>query len=106
MVSNIYVYGNSLGSMTNWDNTADNNHHDWIHLNTNSTTSRFSSIYVYNNFGKGDVGANANAGFFSYPAAVAAMSGVYFFNNLYVNTSTNHCWADGCRYYLSMDLVR
>ena len=80
--SNWYLYANTLGSMTNWDNTADNNHHDWIHLSTNSTTSRFSSIYVYNNSGIGDIGANANAGFFSFPGGPSTMSSVYFFNNL------------------------
>lgn len=95
VMAGLYIYNNTLGSMTQWDNTANYNHHDWIHLNTNSTATRFSNIYVYNNYAYGDIGANANAGFFSYPAATAAMSGVYFFNNVYVNTSSNHCWANG-----------
>lgn len=106
VLTNLYVYGNRLGSMTNWDNTADNNHHDWIHLNTNSASTRFSQIYVYDNSGSGDIGANANAGFFSFPASTSAMTNVYFFNNLYVNTSTNHCWANGfISWYLAGSLT-
>ena len=96
VMSGFYIYGNTVGSMTNWDNTADNNHHDWFHLNTNSGASRFSNFYLYNNYGFGDVGANANGGFFSYPTSTASEMGLYVFNNVFVNTSTaNHCWANG-----------
>jgi hypothetical protein len=94
-LTGLYIYGNTFGSMTNWDNSNDNNHHDWIHLATNSTGTHFSQIYAYNNTGKGDVGYNANAGFFGDPSAPAAISAVYFYNNVYYNTSSSHCWADG-----------
>jgi hypothetical protein len=95
VMSNFYIYGNTLGSMTSWDNTADNNHHDGFHLNTNSASTRFTNFYLYNNYYYGDPGTNANAGFFSYPASAAAESGIYVFNNLFVNTSAGHCWANG-----------
>jgi hypothetical protein len=95
VMSNFYVYSNTLGSMTNWDNTANNNHHDGFHLNTNSSSTRFTNVYLYNNVYAGDPGANANAGFFSYPASAAAESGIYAFNNVFVNQSSNHCWANG-----------
>ena len=95
VMSNFYIYNNTLGSMTSWDNTADNNHHDGFHLNTNSSSTRFANFYLYNNYYDGDPGANANAGFFSYPASVAAESGICVFNNLFVNTSAGHCWANG-----------
>jgi hypothetical protein len=95
VMTDFYIYGNTLGSMTSWDNTADNNHHDGFHLNTNSASTRFTNFYLYNNYYYGDPGANANAGFFSYPGSAAAESGIYVFNNLFVNVSTGHCWANG-----------
>jgi hypothetical protein len=95
VMSNFYIYGNTLGSMTSWDNTANYNHHDGFHLNTNSASTRFTNFYLYNNYFYGDPGANANAGFFSYPASVASESGIYVFNNVFVNASSNHCWANG-----------
>lgn len=95
--SGFYIYANTCGSMTNWDNTANNNHHDVFHLNANSASSRFSGFYIYNNTFSGDVGLNANAGLFSNEGggSTSNVSGVYFFNNLFVNTSTDHCFADG-----------
>jgi hypothetical protein len=95
VMSNFYIYGNALGSMVNWDNALDNNHHDGFHLNTNSSSTRFTNFYLYNNTLNGDPGAYGNAGFFSYPASAAAESGVYVFNNIFVNESANHCWANG-----------
>lgn len=95
VMSNFYVYGNTLGNMVNWDNSLDNNHHDGFHLNTNSASTRFTNFYLYNNSFSGDPGAYGNAGFFSYPASAAAESGIYVFNNVFVNTSSNHCWANG-----------
>jgi hypothetical protein len=95
VMSGFYIYGNTLGSMTNWDNTANNNHHDWFHHSTNSAASRFTDFYLYNNVASGDVGSNANGGFFSFPGGPSAVSGVYVFNNVFVNTSSNHCWANG-----------
>ena len=95
VMSNFYVYGNTLGSMTSWDNTLNNNHHDGFHLNTNSSSTRFTNVFLYNNYFNGDPGANANAGFFSYPSGVAAETGIYVFNNVFVNTSAGHCWANG-----------
>ena len=95
--SGFYIYANTFGSMTNWDNTADNNHHDVVHLNANSSTTRFSDFYIYNNSFSGDVGANGNAGLFTNEAggSTANVASVYFFNNVFVNTSTSHCFADG-----------
>lgn len=95
VMSGFHIYGNTLGSMTNWDNTADNNHHDGFHLSTNSPASLFSSFFLYDNYLYGDIGANANGGFFSFPSGPSTESGLYVFNNLFVNTSANHCWANG-----------
>jgi hypothetical protein len=94
-VSGIYVYGNMVGSMANWDNTLDLNHHDWFHLNATSATSNLTNFYLYNNYGSGDPGAYGGGGFFSYPNYTGTESGLYIFNNVFVNTSTNHSWAVG-----------
>jgi hypothetical protein len=96
-VSGIFIYGNTYGSMANWDNTGNNNHHDWIvHLSTNSATSQFSNVFIYNNYASGDVGAYANAGIFAQPQTTTDYSTVYVFNNVMVNTGvTTHCFANG-----------
>lgn len=94
-VSGVYVYGNTLGSMANWDNTLDLNHHDWFHLNATSATSSITNFYLYNNYGSGDVGAFGGGGFFSYPDHPGTESGLYIFNNVFVNTSTTNSWAVG-----------
>jgi len=95
VMSNWQIYGNDISNFSNWDNTLDNNHHDGIHLNTNSTTTLFTNVFIYDNYIHGDPGAFGNAGFFSFPAAAAAESGMYIFNNVMVNDSANHCWANG-----------
>jgi hypothetical protein len=94
VMSGYYIYANTFGSMTNWDNTADNNHHDWWHHSSNSDATRFTNFYLYNNTASGDIGANANGGVFSFPG-VQATSAAYVFNNILVNTSATHCWANG-----------
>ena len=93
-----FLIGNNLfGSMANWDNTADDNHHDLVHLSANSSTSSFSSIVVNANVWEGDPGLNGNAGVFSNreSGGFLGISGVSITNNLFVNTSTTHCFADG-----------
>jgi hypothetical protein len=94
-MTNWNIYGNTVHDFANWDNTLDNNHHDGFHLNTNSASSQFTNFHLYNNYLYGDVGAYGNAGFFSYPASASSINGVYIFNNVFVNNSANHCWANG-----------
>jgi hypothetical protein len=93
-LSNVYVFGNTYGSMTNWDNTADNNHHDWMAHISASGSSFYNGIYIYNNIANGNIGANANAGVFSFPDP-NTIENYYVFNNVMVNTSASYCWANG-----------
>ena len=95
IMSGFYVYGNTVHDFANWDDNADNNHHDGFHLNTNSTTTQFTDFYLYNNYVYGDPGIRGNAGFYSYPASTSAESNIYAFNNVFVNNSAGHCWANG-----------
>ena len=92
-MSGVTISGNTFGSMTAWDNTADNNHHDWMHISSNGATMTYSNVWIYDNVGIGDVGANANAGIYMAEENGSASGGAY--NNVFVNTATNHCWANG-----------
>jgi hypothetical protein len=96
VASGFYIYGNTYGSMAAWDNNADNNHHDWIaHISANGSASSLTDFYIYNNTAAGDVGANANAAIFTANDGGGILSNINVFNNLAVNTSTNHCFANG-----------
>jgi hypothetical protein len=95
VMTGFYIYGNTLGSMVNWDNTANNNHHDWFHLNASSTASQLSNFFIYNNFGSGDVGFGANAAIFAQTQTGTALTKFSIFSNVFINTSSGHCWANG-----------
>jgi hypothetical protein len=48
--ANVNIYGNTIHDMTNWDDTANNNHHDGIYIWLNQAGSTWSGAYnVYNN---------------------------------------------------------
>jgi hypothetical protein len=96
LMSGFYIYDNTLGSMVNWDNTANYNHHDWFHLNASSPASSLSDFFIYNNLGSGDVGFGANAGIFAQTqSGGTSLKNFYIFNNVFINTSSGHCWANG-----------
>ncbi len=94
-VSNLYFYSNTLGSRVNWDNTALNTHHDYVHIFTSNSGTLYSNFNFYNNYGSGDVGANANGGLQVESQYSNTVQSFHAFNNVFANTSTNHCWADG-----------
>jgi hypothetical protein len=87
------IYGNTFGSMTAWDNSGDGNHHDWYHISSNGADGVFTAVYIHDNVAIGDVGANANAGIYLAQESGSLTGAV--FNNVFVNTSTAHCWANG-----------
>jgi hypothetical protein len=97
----VNIFGNDIQTGTTWDNTANANHHDHIHISGNPAGSSGSPnipnpIYVYNNYLHGDPGANGNAYFYSFPGNPSPYTGgIYYFNNLVVNTSTTHFTAGG-----------
>jgi hypothetical protein len=95
IMSGFTLSGNTVHDFANWDDNNDDNHHDAFHLNTNSSSTLFTNFYLYNNYVYGDPGIRGNAGFFSFPASVGSESGLYIFNNVFVNTSSGHCWANG-----------
>jgi hypothetical protein len=89
----IVIHNDSYGSMTAWDNTADGNHHDWIHMTSNGANGIFTDVEIYDNVGIGDVGGNANAGIYLAQDSGSLTGAVI--NNVFHNTSTTHCWANG-----------
>jgi len=94
-MSGWYIYNNIVHDFQNWDNTADNNHHDGFHLNTNSASSNFTNFYLYDNYIYGTIGSFANSLFYSYPESVASESNIWVFNNVFVNSSPTYCMANG-----------
>jgi hypothetical protein len=95
VMTNFQIHGNKIHDFANWDNSNDNNHHDGLHVNTNSSSSQFSDFQIYGNHIYGSPGSFGNAAFFSFPASAASVTGVFIFNNLFENDSPNMCWANG-----------
>jgi uncharacterized repeat protein (TIGR02543 family) len=92
-IGKMLIYGNTFGSMTAWDNTDDNNHHDWVHISSNGANGIFLDVEIYNNVAIGDVGANANAAIYLAQDSGSLVGAAV--NNVFVNTATGHCWANG-----------
>jgi hypothetical protein len=68
----VYFYNNNLNSMTAWDSTGNNWHHDGIHLfaycsdgGSYCSGTYWNAIYIYNNHFHGDPGANFNSWIFN-----------------------------------------
>jgi hypothetical protein len=95
IMSNFTVSNNSIHDFVNWDDNDDDNHHDAFHLSANSTTTQFTNYFMFDNEVYGDPGIRGNSGFFSYPNAKTNEAAVYVFNNVFVNGSSDHCWANG-----------
>lgn len=59
--TNGYVYGNYYHDPANWDDTANNNHHDGVHLWSFNTGNTLTNSFIYNNWFFGNFGANMNS---------------------------------------------
>ena len=89
-VSGIQVYSNVIHDGQNWDDAANNNHHDGIHFWTGSGS--FSGVQEYNNYMYGDWGNNFN----SFLFAEGTQTGAQYFNNVLIDqSSVSH---NGCGY--------
>lgn len=92
--SDTRIFGNTIHDFANWDDTADDNHHDGIHINANAGSS-LSGIQIYNNYIYGDPGINGNTFIFSYPDPGTITSPIQIFNNIFADNSSTHLTADG-----------
>jgi hypothetical protein len=108
-LSGVYVYGNVFHDWQNWDDYngggTPQNHHDCLILSTNSSSSVFTSFYIYNNQCYGNIGYAMSGIVFSFPATPAAISGVYVFNNVFNNTATTYCTADGLNDWINNNVT-
>jgi hypothetical protein len=88
-LTGLYIYGNSLHDGGNWDDTAQNNHHDGIHTWAfNSST--LSNEYIYNNYCYGNWGADTfdmNSCSFHEVNTGGVQNGAYIFNNVFTTTN-------------------
>lgn len=86
------IYNNDFSAMQPWDENADDNHHDAVHVWANNTSSgsSYTGVCVYDNYFHGDAGATDNSifGMESYG------NGDYVFNNI-VNVSGSSSCASG-----------
>lgn len=80
------VYNNDISNFRNWDDAANNNHHDGIHIWSYNSGDLITGAAIYNNYIHGDWGANMNAAL--YAEARTGMPSAYYFNNVIVDEST------------------
>jgi hypothetical protein len=85
-ISGLTVAGNNISTFQNWDDAANNNHHDGIHEFAYNSGDTVVGYYAYNNYIHGDFGNNFNAGLFTESASQT--TNAYYFNNLIVDQSS------------------
>lgn len=92
--SPVAVYNNTVHDFSNWDDNANNNHHDAVYCFVNASV--LNACTIYNNYIYGDRGTHMNADIFaSQNTGGVTCGGVQIFNNLSVNLSTSHFAANG-----------
>lgn len=83
-LTNLIVKGNLIHDGVNWTDTANNNHHDGMHLFSNGTTGGITGLQVYSNFIYGNWGNGINAFIFieGGGATTSNYPGVLVANNI------------------------
>ena len=84
----VYIYGNHIHDLANWDDPNDSNHHNGIHCYTGGSgyAPHYNGFYVYNNLFNGDPGAHATSWFFVENCSDDATN-YYTFNNIFASTN-------------------
>jgi hypothetical protein len=85
--SNVSFHDNHVHDPANWDDPADNNHHDGVHLydNAGSGTMSINGVAIYNNLFDGSWGAHFTAQVFCTPAP-GIIENVSIYNNIFSMT--------------------
>jgi len=81
--TNLYIFGNYYHDPQNWDDAANNNHHDGVHMWAFGAGNSLTHSYVYDNRFYGDFGVNMNSAI--YQEAIGAnvpACDAWVFNNL------------------------
>ena len=83
-LAGLYVYGNNIHDAANWNDSADNYHHNGIYFwAEQSSGSTITSAFFYNNKIYGDYGgSNCTAGIFMSQGGGDTITSPYFFNNV------------------------
>lgn len=84
---------------SNWDDTANNNHHNAVHLFTVSSAGVITGTFqIYNNYFHGDMGNHATAFMFLESNTGGLMGPPTIFNNVTNHTSTGNASPNGLLY--------
>jgi hypothetical protein len=88
-VNGVLVYRNTIHDSANWDDAADNNHHDAIHLWAVHPNSVWSNVQIFNNYAYGDWGIHTTALVFIEANGGGAGSGTNgIYNNVFVASNS------------------
>jgi Right handed beta helix region len=85
-VTNIVLKSNEIHDFQNWDDAANNNHHDGIHQFAYNSGDVVSGYFVNGNYIHGDFGHNMNAAIFQESTTETTAS--YYFNNIIADESS------------------
>lgn len=86
VLNGLLVYNNTIHDFQNWDDAANNNHHDGIHIWSYNAGDSITGALVYNNYIYGNWGAGMNSALFA--EAMTGLPGAFYFNNVIVDQST------------------
>jgi hypothetical protein len=86
VLNGLQITANDIHDFQNWDDAANNNHHDGIHIWSYNSGDSITGALIYNNYVHGNWGGGMNSALF-----VEAMTGLpnaYFYNNVIVDQSS------------------
>ena len=81
-VNGVSIYNNTMHDSVNWDDTADSNHHDGVHIWAVHASSSWSNVQIYDNYFYGDWGIHTTGQIFIEANGGGAGSGS---NGIYNN---------------------
>jgi hypothetical protein len=80
ILSSVYIFGNTFHDPSNWDDIANNNHHDGIHEWSFGVGNSITASYNYNNYFYGNFGTNFTSAIFHQAFSLGSTDAV--FNNV------------------------
>ena len=102
-MSGLLIHNNVCHDWANWDDAANENHHDCFHVSADGSGGSFTGIQIYNNYAYGDPGSYEGSGsggggssnfLFSYPNS-GIVGPMMIFNNVVDLNVANDYPADG-----------
>lgn len=96
ILNGLQIFGNVIHDGANWDDAANQNHHDGIHVWSSHPGAAINLNYTYNNYVYGNWGLGLNS--FIYQQGTQTVD--YVFNNVVVDATTASHY--GCGYICLM----